>query len=521
MSRHITKIDKHASHYQLRARKDFAFSMLVVTGLIIASFSFEVEFVESLYDFTRSHEDWELDEFIFSFFWVALVASVYAVRRVVDIIRLNESNAYNANHDSLTGLANRDFSQYLLDKMLHRAQRHNHAVAVIFLDLNNFKDINDSYGHDHGDLLLQQIAQRLVATIRNEEVVSRLGGDEFLIAAEFGRNKGDIDLLVERIESCVKKPFDLYGKAISTTFSIGLAIFPEHGESVSSLLIAADTAMYEAKRNSIITALRYTDEIGERNKEYLKLASNLKYALLKKELYLVYQPIVDNETGEVAGHEALTRWELENKQVNPEQIVSVAEGIGLSEVFFCWLIEEALQQSSSFQRPEQFISINVTAKQFLSENLLAYVQQAVAKYPHKNIELEVTESSIMVDYNEAMMRIRQLRALGIKVMIDDFGTGYSSLGRLKNLEIDKIKIDKSFLVDTESNEKSAKIFESIFGLATTLEIQVVAEGLESVEQLRFLRGFSSMLVQGYLVQKPAVKEQLLSDTEIQAIIKRD
>lgn len=505
-------------HKKNRARVELFYSIITVLILTVLSFSFEIELVESVYDFTRDHEDWELDELIFSFLWVAIVAVIYASRRVSEIVKINKINAYNANHDSLTGLPSRAYSQYLMSKMLDEASSENSNVAVIFMDLNDFKNINDSFGHDHGDLLLKQIGSRLKSVIRDGEVVSRLGGDEFLVFAQIGKQIDSLEQLVERIQNCTKDPFKIYAKSICSSFSIGVAKSPEHGESVNSLLAAADAAMYEAKRNKDMPVFYYSNYIGQRNKENYELSSNLRTAIMNKDLYLVFQPIVNSYSGQIEGYEALTRWEFEGDLVNAEIIISMAESIGLSEHFFIWLIETALAESTSFLKPAQFISINVTAKQFLSEQFLAIIIDARSQYKNKIISLEITESSILADYEKTVETICQLRQLGIKVMIDDFGTGYSSLGRLKDLDIDKIKIDKSFLVDTENNDKSRKIFASIFGLATTLEIEVVAEGLETVEQLELLRLFPPMLVQGFLLQEPTVKELLKSESSIHNIM---
>lgn len=520
MSKFFSNRNTDASqHTNIRAQVELLYSIIALAILIVFSWYLDIDLVETLYDFTRDHEDWELDEFIFSFLWIAVVATIYAIRRLIDIIELNKTNEYNANHDSLTGLPNRAFAQYLMGKMLHRAKRDNHSVVVIFLDLNDFKNINDSFGHDHGDLLIKKIGNSLSSIIRDEEVVSRLGGDEFLVLAEFFDGINSIQPIIKRIQQCTKNPFDIYGKPISSSFSIGIAASPEHGESVNSLLAAADTAMYEAKRNKDTPVFFYTNEIGERNREYIKLSSNLKSAIINKDLHLVFQPIVNTYSGKIEGYEALTRWALNGKRINPEHILSIAEKIGLSETFFCWLVDTALEDSASFQTPDQFISINVTVKQFLSENFLTILKDATYKHKNKIINLEITESSILADYEKAINIIRRLRKLGIKVMIDDFGTGYSSLGRLQYLDIDKIKIDKSFLVNAELNGKSAKIFESIFALATTLEIGVVAEGLETIEQLQFLRKFPPMLTQGYLLQKPTVKEHQKPESTINKIMK--
>lgn len=503
-----------------RAVAELFYSIVAIIVLGALSFAFEIELVETLYDFTRAHEDWELDEFIFSFLWVAIIASIYATRRIKDIVKLSKTNEHNANHDSLTGLPNRDFCQLLMTKMLEQAKRYKHSVAVIYIDLNDFKAINDTHGHNHGDLLVQQIGQRLLSTVRGDEIVSRLGGDEFLVVVELSDVHKNLAPIIERIQKCTDKPFDIFDKYIKASFSIGVAISPEHGESVNDLLAAADSAMYEAKRNKSLSAFYYTNELGKRNQEKARVASNIKSALTNKDFYLVYQPIVNTYTGKIEGYEALTRWELNGEPVNPEQLVSTVEDVGLSDVFFRWLMDTAVEESSHFQTPEHFISINVTVKQFLSDSFLDTVTDRMKMMNNRNINIEITESSIIADYECAVQRVRQLRELGVKVMIDDFGTGYSSLGRLRDLDIDKIKIDKSFLDYAAVNTKSADIFTSIFALATTLDIEIVAEGLETTEQLKFLRSFPPMLTQGYLLQKPSKKEHLITETEIDTIMSK-
>ncbi|MGX9417500.1 putative bifunctional diguanylate cyclase/phosphodiesterase [Vibrio sp. WJH972] len=494
-----------------RAMVELVYAITIVLILIALSLAFEVEFVETLYDFTRAHEDWELDEIIFSFLWIAVVASIYSIRRIIDINNLNKSNEYNANHDSLTGLPNRDFVQFLLTQMLHRAKRYNYSVGVIFLDLNDFKIVNDSFGHDHGDRLLEQVGQRLSSIVRSEEVAARLGGDEFLVIVERADAENALERIINRIQVCIKEPFDIYEKSVNVGFSIGVALSPDHGESISELLVAADMAMYEAKSNKSTPVFYYNDDVGERHKKHMRLSTNLKHALFNNEFHLVFQPIVNTHNSQVVGYEALIRWELDGEYVDPELIISLAENMGLSDAFFQWLLQAVADESESFQSPNQFVSVNVTIRQFLSNHFLRTMMNTIQKMKGRIIHLEITESTILKDFEKVAIRIHQLRLKGVYVMIDDFGTGYSSLGRLRDLDIDKLKIDKSFLSDAMVNDKGAKIFESMIALANTLEIEIVAEGIETKEQLKYLRQFPPMLTQGYLIQKPLKKDQLSTD----------
>ena len=491
-----------------RAFVELIYSLTAIFAFIILSFSLDTELFETLYQFSRSHEHWELDEILISFIWVALIASIYAYRRVKDLIYLNKDNEYNANHDALTGLPNRYFAQRLMAQMLARAERYQRSVVVIFIDLNKFKYVNDSFGHDHGDLLLQQAGQRLLATVRNNEIVARLGGDEFLVVAELSNDLQGLSALVARIQGCTTEAFTIFDKQLDLSFSIGVALYPEHGETINDLLAAADSAMYEAKRNPDGLACEYNHEIGERNLEYARLSTKLKNALAQHELQLVFQPIINTDTDQIEGYEALTRWYLNGDNIDPVKVISIAESIGLSEAFFRWLIESALSESADFLTAKQFVSINVTAKQFLSEHFLGIVGSALEKHPNRHLSLEITETAIAVDYQSIVSRIRQLRAWGVSVMIDDFGSGYSILAKLSELEVDTLKIDRSFLQEIGSQSKGAEVFQCILMLAEKLEMKVVAEGIETPEQLAFLRQHAPVLAQGYLIQKPSEKSQM-------------
>uniref|UniRef100_UPI00404840F2 putative bifunctional diguanylate cyclase/phosphodiesterase n=1 Tax=Shewanella sp. TaxID=50422 RepID=UPI00404840F2 len=498
---------KSSIRMQKRAKVDLLLGTLIIIIMTVLSFAFDIEFVESLYQLTRDHENWELDELIFSFLWVAVIATIYGIRRVIDIRTINKEVAYHAFYDSITGLPNRSLAQYQLEKSLLSVKRSKLTVCVIFLDLDNFKDVNDTYGHDSGDLLIKKLGKRLASVIRNNETVARLGGDEFLIIAEFPKDSTNIQTLISRIENCREKPFNINGIHISVAFSIGVALSPQNGNSVQALMVAADSAMYEAKKNQLNSACYYTDEIGQKISERYRLSSQLKHAINNDHLYVVYQPIVCLTSGNIKGYEALTRWNLEGTHINPEVIVSLAEDIGSSEDFFKWLLNTTLKECSEFVKPDQFIAVNVSARQFLDTHLIMNTTHIIAKYPDANIEFEITESSLIVDFKEMINRISALNELNIKVMIDDFGTGYSSLSRLKQLNVDKIKIDREFLSDACHDEKSAGIYEAIVNIAHKLDIEIVAEGVESIEQQLFLRQFNPIYMQGYLLQKPQISRE--------------
>lgn len=316
-----------------RARVELIYAIVLVGMLIALSSLLEWDFVESLYNLTRKYEQWELDEVIFSFLWIAIVAIIYSIRRVLDIMALNKETAQNAYFDILTGLPNRVLAQQQLEKMLAHAYRYKLSMAVIFIDLNNFKEINDNYGHKYGDKLLQQVSRELSAVTRNEEIIARLGGDEFIVAGEFRESYSHLEALLERLQNCQDRDYIIDGQPFSVRFSIGIAVSPAENASIDELMAAADSAMYEAKRNRSLTAYFYTEQIGQIVKERYRLSSNLKTALNEHQLFLVYQPIVDMQ-GHIKGYESLTRWQLDGQFINPEHLVSLVDLRGCRSNFF-------------------------------------------------------------------------------------------------------------------------------------------------------------------------------------------
>lgn len=483
--------------------------VVVLTLLFsILSFSFEIEFVETLYSYSRAHEDWELDEFIFSFFWLAVFLFVYSLRRVGDLKQLNQENEYHAHYDYLTGLPNRKYALDHLERTLLHAKWHNQSVAVVYMDLNHFKQINDFFGHPIGDVFIKEVSQRLASTRLSSELIARIGGDEFLFISELPNHDSNAASIITRIKSALEQNLVIDEKTIQASFSIGIALYPEHGRNVEELIVAADSAMYYAKRSKSISECYYTEEIGIKNNARIQLEKHLKDALMDDQLYLVYQPIIDVTTGNAVGFEALTRWKLNGKRVNPELIVSTADNAGLAELFYTWLFRTAANDVALFVKDDQFISLNISAMQFLNEHFLNHVKNSLLQSTPVQIEFEITESSIFTDHEKASSTISTLRQLGINTMIDDFGKDYSSLSRLSALDVDKIKIDKSFLHNATIDTKSLGIFLSVIELARKLELVVVVEGIETIQQLNLLQQHAPLLGQGYLFQMPLPKDEI-------------
>jgi diguanylate cyclase (GGDEF)-like protein len=445
---------------------------------------------------------------------LALFLSIYSARRVSDIKALSKENEYHAKHDHLTELPNRKYALDHLEKALRKAKRQKTSVAVIFMDLNNFKQINDFYGHYYGDLFIKEVSQHLSSTTLGEKLVSRIGGDEFLFISEFDEHDHNAHTIIKRIKNNQQVDYVIEGKIVSASFSIGVACYPNDGKTVEELIVASDSAMYHAKQTKTLSECYYNEEIGRKNKERIQLEKHLKNALINDELYLVYQPIVDIVSGKIAGFEALTRWQLNGTFINPEVIVATADNAGLAELFYTWLLKATANNGKQFLKEEQFISLNISAVQFLNEHFLSHVATTLSQQTHHHIEFEITESSIFIDHEKASSTISKLRDIGINVMIDDFGKDYSSLSRLRILDVDKIKIDKSFLHDATKDAKSLGIFESVIALARKLELQVVIEGIETKEHLRLVQQNAPLLGQGYLFQVPAIKQKLALESDI-------
>jgi diguanylate cyclase (GGDEF)-like protein len=501
-----------------RARDEFLIGGFIVIFLIYLSSSSNAELVESFYNFTRHYEEWELDEIIFGVLWLAIVSVIYGARRLLDIRTLNQDITRSAYYDALTELPNRNLAMYYLEQQLAKASQFSHSVAVIFLDFDNFKGINDRYGHDAGDQLIKLVSQKLNQYSRGGEIVARLGGDEFLIVAEISGKDTNIVSLVERIQRCQDDVFLLGNNAVSTNFSIGVAIYPQDGDSSQSLLGAADIAMYEAKRIGTGNVCFYTKNLGEKIAERNNLSLSLKHALKNDELYMAYQPIY-NEFGVIQGYEALIRWKLDGQMVKPEVIIKLGEEIGLSHIISQWVMKTTFKESKTLLKNLQFLAINISAKQFLEPEFVTSVEKLTNKYDFDpaNLELEITESSIITNFEGSIRKIKQLRDAGVKIMIDDFGIGYSSLYRLKQLHVDKLKIDRSFLVDALRDKKSNGIYRTIIKLARILDVDVVAEGVETKEQAEFLREFGSLYMQGDYFQKPvrAIESNCLELTSVE------
>ena len=422
--------------------------------------------------------------------------------------RANDELQRLALQDPLTKLPNRLLLQDRIDQAIAQAQRASSNTAILFVDLDRFKLINDSLGHCVGDELLRAVAQRVHHLVRAEDTVSRLGGDEFVILQRHATGILDAQDLAHRILLALREPFRVHDQELLVTPSIGISVFPMHGDTAQALITRADAAMYSAKQAGRNTYRVFETDMSTFFPERLMLENDLRRAIVRGEFELHYQPKVDVETGRVVGMEALLRWRHATRGlIAPADFIPIAEDSGAIVEIGRWVIEEACRQNVKWQRagaPQLRIAVNISGVQFRQPDLLETIANALASsglHP-ECLEIEITESVIMQDPSAMIVLLEKLSAMGVHVSIDDFGTGYSSLSYLKRFPLDKLKIDRSFIRDISSDTEDAAITRAIIGLAHNLRLKVVAEGVETREQLEFLRSLGCDEYQGYFKSKP-------------------
>ena len=433
---------------------------------------------------------------------------------------------FMATHDALTGLPNRTLLSDRLTSAISHAERYGHCVSVVFIDLDKFKEINDSLGHNAGDELLKTVANRMVSCVRSIDTVVRLGGDEFVIL--LSDQPKDIDSTVEvlhRLRTTIAEPMRLAGHELNVTCSIGLANYPDDGKDADSLLANADAAMYRAKETGRDNFQFYTPELNVSVHSKFIMQEDLRQALARSELFLDYQPQVDMRTGKIFSVEALLRWKHPTMGlIPPNKFIPMAEQTGLIVPIGDWVLNTACKQNKAWQDaglPPISIAVNVSARQFKEKNWVSRISHALLEsgLDAHYLELEITESLIMQDAEQAVIMMKQIEQLGVQIAIDDFGTGYSSLSSLKNFPVARLKIDKSFVDEIANNDKDKSVASAVIMLGQKLNMRVIAEGVETDAQIKFLNLHNCDEMQGYHFSKPVSAkgvEQLLkhADTKI-------
>ena len=412
-----------------------------------------------------------------------------------------------AYYDALTGLPNRTLFQDRLAKALASARRHREKVALVFLDLDRFKTINDSLGHSVGDLFLKEVAERLKKFAREQDTVARLGGDEFVVVLTAVKDPADAAVAADRIMKEMTPGFVVQEHLLSVTCSLGISVFPDHGTNGETLLKNADAAMYCAKENGNSFQF-FTQDMNGRAVERLTLENSLRLVLEKEELFLVYQPQVDLATGKIIGAEALLRWRHpELGLVPPNKFIPIAENSGLIIPIGEWVLRTACAQARQWQDeglPALPVAVNVSAVQFRQESFLQVIEKVLHEtgLPSQYLELELTESLLLSNSDVMLSALRALNESGVKLSIDDFGTGYSSLSYLRQFPVYKLKIDRSFVQAMTADSDGAAIVATIINMAQSLNLKAIAEGVETEQQIVFLREHNCDEVQGYYFSKP-------------------
>jgi diguanylate cyclase (GGDEF)-like protein len=413
-----------------------------------------------------------------------------------------------ATHDPLTNLHNRRGLYEELSELIYRSQRYKYSSAVIYVDLDGFKYVNDHFGHEAGDRLLTQVASNFKAIVRQTDSVARIGGDEFIVLIT------DIDgetSLITKIESLLNeasRPLEFKGHKIAIGASIGIALYPEHGDDAETLLHHADQAMYQAKNQGKNTFRFFTEDINEKAHRQRELQDNLRKALPNDEFSIFFQPIVDGKTGHVVSAEALLRWySAKLGQVFPDEFIPAAESAGLIPELGCWVLKNALATGAQWNKRfgvELRIAVNASSIQFRNNLLFDAIKEQIDTHDWNPdlLEVEITEGLLLDDSSEVNTYIQAISDCGVRLSVDDFGTGFSALSYLKNYPVSTVKIDRSFIMDLPGDKENAVLVQAIIAMAHGLRLEVIAEGVETAEQWEYLRALECDYVQGYYFGKP-------------------
>jgi len=503
-----------------------AFICIIIATLMVAHLEDRAITLDSIMKAQKNNFAlWVLDfmPFIFAL-WGQYVSSIIAFQASAEIIDqttdlraqtavLEEKASHEATHDSLTELPNRILLHDRLQQALSAAQRQKDNVAILIMDLDHFKEINDTLGHFNGDIILKQVATRLQGTIRDLDSVARLGGDEFAVLLPKVNGKQDALMVAKKMQQALKPSFQVSGLNLDVNASIGVALFPEHGNDLDTLMQRAEVAMYAAKKEKA-GYLSYSRQLDQYSPKRLTLMSELRQAIEQRQLLVYFQPKIEIKTRKVVELEALVRWpHPEHDLLPPDEFIPMAERTGLIKPLTFLVADEALKQLASWSRDgyDLKITINVSARVLLDPEFPDTLIGLLAAYridPGK-LMLEITETTIMVDQERALEVLRRLKKVQVRLSIDDFGTGYSSLAYLKQLPVHELKIDKSFVMDMDHNHDDAVIVKIIIELGHQLGLEVTAEGVESESILSQLKALGCDVAQGYLISKPLPAEELM------------
>ncbi|MCV6615018.1 MAG: EAL domain-containing protein, partial [Cellvibrionaceae bacterium] len=425
-----------------------------------------------------------------------------------------ESATYRANYDALTGLMNRNFFSSQLQQAINRHGREQGKFSLMFIDLDYFKQVNDTWGHSAGDALLQELSGRLMAFVRKSDLVARLAGDEFVVLMNNAESATQVELLANRILSYLSQPYEVAGQKLSISSSIGIAVYPDDGETAESILSHSDTAMYAAKKAGRNRVSFFNDAMRHEAQYQLLLHNEILNGIEQNQFEVYYQPILDLESKTLRKCEALLRWHHpERGQITPDQFIPVAENTGAIRPLGRWVLEQVCKDFKDWQDGglDLSVSINRSVAEFYPSGSHKEWVELVHSYDISpdRIIFEITESLVMDSNDAPVAELKEMRSNGFRFAIDDFGTGYSAINYLRNYPVDFIKVDKSFVFDILENEQSRTLVEVIIKLGKALSIDVIAEGVENQAQLHVLQVYQCDCIQGYYLAKPMPANQLI------------
>lgn len=434
------------------------------------------------------------------------------VQDITERTKWEKRLVYQANFDQLTGLFNRHYMQSYMHSVFNRAKRHHKKVALLFMDLDNFKQINDTLGHKAGDEVIKQTAARISSQLRRSDTAARTGGDEFTVLLENLEENSHAEIVASKIVNVFQQPFTINGQQAHATISAGISLYPDDGESHDQLMQCADIAMYQAKENGRNNYCFYSLEMRQSSEEQMLISHHLRYALKKDELSILFQPKIDVTEGRIVGAEALLRWHNDELgPISPDVFIPLAENMGLINDIGTWVIDNACREATVWQELTQEklqVSVNVSPQQFRTGTLLKSVRNALSSsgLSRDRLELEITESLLVQDSDKPLSILTTLNENGISLALDDFGTGYSSLSYLSRFPLQVLKIDRVFIRDLEENKNSRALVDAIVAMAHSMGLGIVAEGVENKEQLDFLKIRGVKIIQGFFFSPPIPAE---------------
>ncbi len=492
-----------------------AFALIIIAAIILLIISVKVDAFELLVDFVSQHEEYELDELVMLLLIFSIAFMIIIIRNLKYLkIEINLRVASEAelnkmiSFDQLTGLPNRELCKNRLQQLIANAKIKKRLAAVFYIDLDNFKYVNDSYGHVLGDELLKQFSQRLLGELRTDDTLARISGDEFIMIIDSPTSIDCISLIAEKLIASLKSPFCLNGEEIFTNISIGVSVYPTDADNVDNLLKYADAAMYSAKLEGKGIYRFYSEELQQQSQYKLKISNGLRKAIENEEFEVHYQPIFDVKTKQIKGSEALLRWTNKDLgKVGPDVFIPIAEEIGMMDEIGDWVLNQACRQNEKWRSigfDQLIVAVNMSAKQLASSNFVTSVKNALAvsKLPARCLEMELTETAVLQDVDSAIKQLLSLKEMGVSVALDDFGTGYSSMSYLVKLKIDRLKIDKSFVDNIPSSIDDVITTKAIISLAKNLNLKVTAEGVETQAQKEFFESTDCDSLQGYFYSRP-------------------